>query len=225
MLVQVTGLTDSTDVEACLGVGVDHLGIVTGDTATPGGLPIEKSNELLAAIPDDHTTVALTRSESVETVLALANRVEPDILLVGADRMDLPPADLFDVREGLPEGMQLMRSIAVEGRGVVYPAMALDPIVDWLLLEPIEQAETQENPLMETDPWEICAEIVESVTTPCLLGGPLSPETVVERVQTVDPAGVSWSLETAGTEESVASEVLDAFVTTIWEGPSKQPSS
>lgn len=212
MIVQVSGLTHPETVNACLAANVDHLGVVIGQDDRPGTVSTERASSLLDPVPATQKGVAITSATDVEAVLDIERSVAPDILCVAADRMDLPPADLFDVREGLAEDTELMRSITVEGRGVVYPAMALDPLVEWLVLESSPgEDDDDEDASDRPHPWEVCAEIVEELGSPCLLGGDVTTENVEDAIEQVSPAGVALSVD-ADAESIFDAASVEAFV-------------
>ncbi len=211
MIVQVSPLVESGAVDACLEADVDHLVVPVATDDRPGSVSVDRATDLLATVPAGHTGVVSTTADDVDVVLEKARSIEPDVLCVAADRMELPPADLFDVREGLPAGTDLMRSITVEGRGVVYPAMALHSLVDWLVLESNPPDETEDHEFDRPHPWEVCADIVDELATPCILGGDVTPATVSEAIETVRPAGVALSLERGGAAP-VEAETIETFV-------------
>lgn len=213
VIVQIDSLTHADTVQTCRALTVDHIGVSVGDHELPGAVSMESAKEFIHALPDEQKSVACTNGTDVDTILDLANTLEPDILHVSTDRMDLPPADLFDIREEIPEGMELARSITVRDRGVVYPAMALDPIADWLLLDVREDGTQTGSSSDETDGWTISREIVESVTTSCILGGPhLTPANVTEAIETVRPAGVALGMHSLRDEGGTTDSQLRQFV-------------
>ncbi|MFB6112118.1 MAG: phosphoribosylanthranilate isomerase [Halobacteriaceae archaeon] len=211
MRVQIYSLTHPADVEACLSAGVDHLGVAAGDQDVPASISNERARELFALVPDHRTTVALTVATTVDAVVEYATAVDPDILHLCSDTWALDAAACRSVRAAIPEEMALMKAIDVADESAIEAAETFAPVADWLILDTATPDVSGVGASGETHDWTVSRRIVETVSTPVMLAGGLSPANVGDAIRTVSPAGVDSYTHTSRSEARKDHEAVRAF--------------
>lgn len=211
MLVQIYSLTHPDDVRTCLEAGVDHIGVAPADQDVPAAISNERARLLFDIIPPDRTSVALTVATDVDTVLAHARGVDPDILHVCSDTETIGVRDCATVRERLAPETELMKAIDVADSSAVDAAERFAPVVDWLILDTATPDVAGVGASGTTHDWTLSRKIVERVDTPVILAGGLSPENVARAVRDVRPAGVDSYSHTSRTEDRKDHDAVRAF--------------
>jgi phosphoribosylanthranilate isomerase len=209
--VQIYSLTHPDDVRACIEAGVDHIGVAPAEQDVPAAISNERARMLFDLIPEDRTTVALTVATDVDTVLAHARGVEPDILHVCSDTEAIGVVDCKQVRESLAPDTELMKAIDVADSSAVEAAQRFAPVVDWLILDTATPDVSGVGASGKTHDWNLSATIVDRVDTPVILAGGLSPENVARAVSEVRPAGVDSYSHTSRTETRKDHDAVRAF--------------
>lgn len=211
MRVQIYSLTHPADVRACLAAGVDHIGVAAANQDVPASISDERARALFDLVPEDRTTLALTVATDVETALEHAEGVDPDILHVCSATEALDVADCEEIRNRVPADTGLMKAIDVADRSAVDAAERFAAVVDWLILDTATPDVEGVGASGKTHDWSLSRSIVESVETPVMLAGGLSPENVGDAVSAVRPAGVDSYSHTSRTEERKDHEAVREF--------------
>lgn len=211
MRVQIYSLTHPDDVRACIEAGVDHIGVAPAEQDVPAAISNERARMLFDLIPPGRTTVALTVATDVDTVLAHAQGVEPDILHVCSATETIGVEDCKRIRDRLAPETQLMKAIDVADSSAVDAAQRFAPVADWLILDTATPEVAGVGASGETHDWSLSRDIVDSVDTPVMLAGGLSPTNVARAVREVRPAGVDSYSHTSRTEERKDHEAVRAF--------------
>jgi len=212
MIVQIYSLTHVDDVEVCARAGVDHVGVAAGDQDLPASISNEQADSIFAATPEDMKTVALTVATDVDEVLDYARDLSPDILHLCPEVDAMGVGEVREVREALPESIDVMRALDVVGEETVDAARELDEVCDWFLLDTATDAVEGIGASGETHDWSVSREVVAGTETPTVLAGGLSPGNVAEAVRTVRPAGVDSYSHTSRSERRKDPETVAAFV-------------
>ena len=130
----------------------------------------------------------------------LTCRTDPDdirsqVLAAGTDTVQLvdeiATAGLERLRVGLP-GVSLVQVVHVTGPEAIDRALAVDPLVDFVLLDSGKPGapEPTLGGTGDVHDWAISAEIVRAVDSPVYLAGGLDPDNVAEAIERVRPYGV-----------------------------------
>lgn len=212
MIVQIYSLTHSADVRSCVEAGVDHLGVAAGDQNVPASISNERARTLFREVPDGHKTVALSVHSDVDRIAEYARDVRPDVIHVCADTDAVDGTDLRELGRRLPDEMDLMRAIDVDGAASIDTALALDDVCDWFILDTVTADVQGIGASGETHDWSISRRIVEETETPVILAGGLAPGNVADAVREVDPAGVDSYTHTSRSERRKDAEAVRAFV-------------
>lgn len=126
---------------------------------------------------------------------AWARELRPSIVHLGASADLLSPADVAELKKGLP-GIQVMRSVPVSGPESIAIAQSYDGVADFILLDSYRALDNQIGALGVTHDWRISRSIVELVRTPVILAGGLGPDNVRDAIRVVRPAGVDSKTKT-----------------------------
>ncbi|MCY4732486.1 phosphoribosylanthranilate isomerase [Natronomonas gomsonensis] len=198
--VKVCGTTTHEDLDAVVEAGADAVGfIVDVSVDTPREIPAKRAVELARAAPPFVTTVLVTMPESPEETVELASRVQPDVVQVHGE---LTPGDLAFL------------SAKVHGDVVkaVSPksAPAYDTIADALLVDSLDADGA--GGTGETHDWERTRGLVETLDSPVVLAGGLTPDNVAEAVETVRPFGVDVASGVESGPGRKDADAVSAFV-------------
>lgn len=193
MIVQIYTAQSPDEAVALAGLGVDHVGVTIADRGLPGEVDLDTGREIVDALGDRATCVALTVETDPTAVQVFAAAVRPDILHLCGSTTEFPPSAVADLRAWLRRRrlpIQLMQAIAVDGLLAVGDARRFSHHVDWLLLDSVSDRVEGIGASGVVHDWRISRAIVEAVDVPVILAGGLGPDNVVEAIEAVRPAGV-----------------------------------
>lgn len=193
--VKVCGTTTREDLEMVVDAGADALGfIVDVSVDTPREISAKQAVELARAAPPFVTTVLVTMPKSPEETVELASRVQPDVVQVHGG---LTPGDLAFLSAKVHG--DVVKAVSPEN------APAYDTVADALLVDSLD--EDGAGGTGDTHDWERTRELVESLESPVVLAGGLTPDNVAEAVETVRPFGVDVA---SGVESGPGRKDVDA---------------
>jgi len=181
--VKVCGITAEADRDAAADAGADALGFVVDvPKETDRALAPGRAAELIADVPPFVTTVLVTMPADAERAVALHDRTGADVVQL---HNDLPPETVAQVREST--GARILKAISADGE----EAERYAPVADALLVDSRDASGA--GGTGEANDWETARTIRERVGVPLILAGGLTPETVGDAVQTVEPYAVDVS--------------------------------
>lgn len=194
--VKICGLTSEADVRLCTDAGADAVGFVTEyPVPVPWNIDRARARELAALTPPFVTTTAVVGGP-VETILAIADTVRPDLVQLHGD-------------ETVEEVEHICSALAKSGTKVVK-ALRIDIDTGKALFaveDPLEAAKilagtgisglavdskTAKRPAGTGIPldWRLVERISSSVPLPLILAGGLTIENVSEAIDRIRPYGV-----------------------------------
>ena len=185
MRVKICGLRSPADLAAALAAGADAVGFILGarhhteDEVTPA-----LAADLVAALPPFVSSVMVTHLQEAAPILAIARRVAPTTLQL---HDTIPAAEIQRLRAALP-GTKLIQAIHVVNANAISEALAIEPLVDALLLD--SRTADRIGGTGQPHDWGISRRIVERAAKPVLLAGGLRPDNLASALATVGPAGV-----------------------------------
>lgn len=179
--VKVCGLTREQDVHAAVDAGADAIGVIVDvPVDTPREVSVDHARNLIAAAPPFVTTVLVTMQNRPGRVIELVDAVDPDAVQLHGD---LPSGDVAYVRSKL--SARLIRAVSGDDPEAAHRH---DAVADTLLLD---------TPTVDgaggtgrTHDWERARDLTETLESPVILAGGLTPENVTEAVQTAEPYAV-----------------------------------
>jgi phosphoribosylanthranilate isomerase len=216
-VIQIYGVTTVEDGSLCAGVGVDHVGVAIDESGlAPDGVSVEEGCEILGALPDGTTRVALTFARDPDEIDAMLRAVHPDVLHISASLELVGVDQLKRLRRSNPE-VRMMRAVSVDGPDSVAVAREFEDVADLLLLDTKDTGATTIGATGRTHDWALSAEIVETVRIPVILAGGLFAGNVAEAIGRVRPWGVdSYTLTSVdGDLRRKDPEKVKAFVSAV----------
>jgi phosphoribosylanthranilate isomerase len=178
--VKICGVTSEADLRAAVESGADAVGVVADvPVDSPREVDATRAAELLDAAPPFVSTVLVTMPETPEVALELAGFVDPDVLQLHGD---LPPGDVAYVSANVAP--RVVQAVSVTDLN----AERYDGVADALLVDSAD--ESGAGGTGRTHDWDVTREFAESVDSPVVLAGGLTPDNVREAVDTVDPFAV-----------------------------------
>lgn len=176
--VKVCGTTTREDLDVVVAAGADAVGfIVDVSVDTPREVSAKRAVELARAAPPFVTTVLVTMPETPEGTVELASRVQPDVVQVHGE---LTPGDLAFLSAKVHG--DVVKAVSPEA------APAYDTVADALLVDSLDSEGA--GGTGETHDWQRTRDLVETLNSPVVLAGGLTPDNVAEAVETVRPFGV-----------------------------------
>lgn len=179
--VKVCGITQETDLRAAVDAGADAIGIICDvPVDTPRDVDPSVAAELAAETPPFVSTTLVLMPDSAARAVDLVRVVKPDVVQLHAE---------FDVEE-----LQFIRAetgckvVPVVDADDEERAHEYDDVADAILVD--SMSDSGAGGTGETHDWEQTRELVQSLSSPLILAGGLTPENVDEAVSTVDPFAV-----------------------------------
>jgi phosphoribosylanthranilate isomerase len=190
---KICGITNERDLAAAVDAGADAIGLIADVSVdTPRDVPIERAAELAAAAPPFVTTVLVTMPDSPAHAVELVERVNPDVLQLHGQ---VPVSDVAYVAANATA--RVLKTVdADDPDGARY-----DDVADALLVDSIDSEGA--GGTGETHDWDATREFADTVDSPVVLAGGLTPENVGDAVATVDPfaVDVASGVEASGGEK------------------------
>jgi len=177
---KVCGLTTEVDLRAAVDAGADAVGFIADvPVDTPREVSVEHAADLAVAAPPFVTTVLVTMPETPERAVELVERVNPDAVQLHGD---LPVEDVEYVAENTR--VAVLKTVDAEDpEGARY-----DDAADALLVDSVDSEGA--GGTGRTHDWDATREFADTVDSPVVLAGGLTPENVAGAAATVEPFAV-----------------------------------
>jgi phosphoribosylanthranilate isomerase len=207
MRVKICGVRCLVDQQVVLAAGADGVGFILGARhRTEDEVSPRLAAELVAALPPFVSSVMVTHLQEAATIVALALRVRPTTLQL---HDAIPPGEIEALRAALP-GTKLIQAIHVVNATAIAEAVALEPLVDALLLD--SRTTDRIGGTGQTHDWRISRRIVEACAKPVILAGGLTPANLASALTAVRPAGVDVNSGVENAAGEKEAERVRAFV-------------
>lgn len=200
---KICGITNRADLQAAVEAGTDAVGIISAvDVATTREVDRGTAAELVAAVPPFVTATLVSMPDDTETAVELVRAIQPDALqLHGGFDAD----DLGYIRA--ETGVKIIAAVDHENPD---RANALDGVADALLID--STTDGGAGGTGEPHDWEATADLADTLATPVILAGGLTPENVAKAIGVAAPFGVDVA---SGVERSEGSKDHTAVATFI----------
>ena len=189
MLVKICGITRLTDARHAVACGVDALGFVFWPES-PRHIPPERAVDIIATLPAHVTAVGVFVNESVDGIRVIVERTG-----IGAVQLHGDETPDYALALGWP----VWRAFTVERAEAMSSAWPPQTTVLVDAADPVRRGGTG----VKVD-WRRAAGIARAHRI--VLAGGLTPENVVEAIETVRPYGVDVS---SGVEDSPGVKNVD----------------
>ncbi|ERH01584.1 MAG: phosphoribosylanthranilate isomerase [Halonotius sp. J07HN6] len=201
--VKICGLTNRADLQAAVEAGADAIGVISSvNVATSREVDRSTAAELIAAIPPFVTATLVSMPDDTEHAVELVKTIRPDALQLHGE---FDADDLGYIRA--ETGVKLVAAVDHEN---TERANELDGVADALLVDSTTEAGA--GGTGETHDWAATADLAETLTTPVILAGGLTPDNVGEAVRVAAPFAVDVA---SGVERSEGSKDHTAVATFI----------
>ncbi|EMA65085.1 phosphoribosylanthranilate isomerase [Halorubrum kocurii] len=179
--VKICGLTRGADLRAAVDAGADAVGVISEiPVDSPREVDPATAAELLADVPPFVTATLVTMPESAERAVELLRTVTPDAVQLHGE---WTPDEIRYIRAETERKVLL----AVDADD---PARAeeFDAVADALVIDSTD--ESGAGGTGETHDWERAGDLAARLTSPVVLAGGLTADTVAEAVRAADPFAV-----------------------------------
>jgi phosphoribosylanthranilate isomerase len=198
--VKICGLTDRRDLDAVVAAGADAIGVtVDVPVETPREIDQDFASDLVAATPPFVTTVLVMMPETIEGAIGLAESVQPDAIQVHGG---LSPEDMSALSESTRS--RVIRAVSPED------AVRHDASADALLVDSLDEAGG--GGTGEAHDWDRTRDLVETLSSPVILAGGLTPKNVAEAVETVRPFAVDVASGVEARPGSKDHDAVESFI-------------
>jgi phosphoribosylanthranilate isomerase len=195
LLTQIYEVSTTEEARSVYAIGIDHIGILTGEGEFPRELLLETAASIAAAVRPPSKLSALFLTSDISLIEEWARRLRPAIVHLGAAPELLGPDDTASLKCKLT-GMLLMRSIPIVDEASIGIARSYEGVADSLLLDSHRASDRQIGALGVTHDWRLSRRIVETVKIPVILAGGLGSDNVADAIRAVRPAGVDSKTRT-----------------------------
>ncbi|MDZ5811884.1 phosphoribosylanthranilate isomerase [Halorubrum sp. AD140] len=179
--VKICGLTRGADLRAAVDAGADAVGVISEvPVDSPREVDPATAAELLADVPPFVTATLVTMPDSAERAVELVRTIGPDALQLHGEWT----ADEIRFIRAETERKVLLAVDAAD------PARAeeFDAVADALVVDSTDEAGA--GGTGETHDWEKAGDLAARLTSPVVLAGGLTADTVAEAVRVADPFAV-----------------------------------
>jgi phosphoribosylanthranilate isomerase len=198
--VKICGITSREDLEIVVEAGVDAVGfIVDVPVDTEREIDPKLAVELARATPPFVATVLVTMPDSPEATVELASRVQPDIVQIHGETT---PGDLAYLSANVHG--DVIKAVSPE------TASEYETVADALLIDSLD--ETGAGGTGTTHDWDRTGGLVERLAAPVVLAGGLTPDNVVEAIETVRPFAVDVASGVEGDPGRKDPESVSSFI-------------
>jgi phosphoribosylanthranilate isomerase len=195
MIVQIYEVRTPEEAGALARLGVDHIGVLVGNSVFPRELTADRASAVFAALPARAQRVALSLSADPAEIARVVEQTRPHIIHIGAAVELFSVGDTQALKAAFPD-VRIMRAIPIIDEASIECANDYRGIADFLLLDSHEPGDRQIGGLGRTHDWSISRRIVDQVGVPVILAGGLDADNVVAAIAAVRPAGVDSKTKT-----------------------------
>ncbi|PAU82640.1 N-(5'-phosphoribosyl)anthranilate isomerase [Halorubrum salipaludis] len=179
--VKICGLTDGADLRAAVDAGADAVGVISEvPVDSPREVDPATAAELLADVPPFVTATLVTMPESAERAVELLRMVTPDAVQLHGE---WTPDEIRYIRAETERKVLLAVDADDPGR-----AEEFDRVADALVIDSTD--ESGAGGTGETHDWGRAGDLADRLTSPVVLAGGLTADTVAEAVRVADPFAV-----------------------------------
>src|SRR6056297_1612144 len=179
--VKICGLTDPADLRAAIEAGADAVGIISSVSVdTPREVDRGAAAELVAEVPPFVTATLVTMPEDADHAVDLVRAIRPDVIQLHGE---FDADDIGYIRA--ETGIKVIPTIDDTD---TERAHELDEAADAILVD--STTDEGAGGTGETHDWEATGNLAESLRSPVILAGGLTPDNVAEAVRTAAPFAV-----------------------------------
>lgn len=191
--VKICGLTSATDRDLAVAAGADAVGFISGVSVdTPREISTETAASLTTTTVPFVSTVLVTMPDRASDALTQIERIGPDAVQVHGLSPDAVGA------------LSSETDVSVIAAVRAADSTNYDSVADALVIDSLD--DTGAGGTGETHDWERARGRIETLDSPVVLAGGLTPDNVGPAIETVSPYGVDVAsgVEQAGGKKDPA---------------------
>lgn len=186
--IKICCIQNKKEAFAAIEMGASALGLVSDMPSGIGPIPDERIAEIAAVVPPPIATFLLTSRTDAQQIIEHQQKVKTNTIQI-VDRLE--SGTYQDIRNALP-GIRVVQVIHVMNESAIDEAVGISNEVDAILLD-------SGNPHLKIKElggtgrvhnWRISCKIREAIDIPIFLAGGLTPGSVREAIETVEPFGI-----------------------------------
>ncbi len=179
--VKICGLTDPADLRAAIEAGADAVGVISSvSVETPRAVDRGTAAALVADVPPFVTATLVTMPENADHAVDLVRAIRPDAIQLHGE---FSAEDIGYIRA--ETGIKVIPAVDYTDSDRAHE---LDEAADAILVD--STREDGAGGTGETHDWEATGELAETLTSPVILAGGLTPDNVAEAVRVAAPFAV-----------------------------------
>lgn len=207
--VKICGITTEADRDLAITAGADALGFtVDVPVDTPREITPQTAADLIDGVPPFVTTVLVTMAETQTDIIELLDDTHADAAQIHGDH---PPDAVTEIRTA--SGRQVIKAVDTADEDAGAHAATADA----LLVDSTRAGGA--GGTGDTHDWTRTRSLRESIDTPVILAGGLTPENVTAAVQAVAPYGVDVASGVEHTGGRKDPDAVRSFVTNATAPP------
>ncbi len=181
--VKICGIASKEDALMAAGYGADAVGVINVKE-TPRYVDLETARKIFDVLPVFVSRVVVATPGSIGEALEIEETGADYIQLHGNESLDF----VRELRE--KSRLRIIKKISVDENCIIN-SERYSGIADAILLD--TQIKGMSGGTGKVHDWDISRRIVESINTPVILAGGLSPENVGSAIEKVKPYAVDTS--------------------------------
>jgi len=179
--VKICGLTDPADLRAAIEAGADAVGVISSvSVETAREVDRGTAAELVADVPPFVTATLVTMPEDADHAVDLVRAIRPDAIQLHGE---FSAEDIGYIRA--ETGIKVIPAVDYTDTDRAHE---LDEAADAILVD--STREDGAGGTGEPHDWEATGELSETLTSPVVLAGGLTPDNVAEAVRVAAPFAV-----------------------------------
>lgn len=205
---KICGITSIEEARQVAAAGADMLGFHISLEHSRNPITPQKSQEIIAALPEGVASVMVTTEVDPQKIVALAKEAGVSAVQLHGD---VDPAGIHAIKTALPY-LKAYKVINVGDVGALLEAERYEGAADAILLDSAISPEGQRGGTGKTHDWKISRSIVESQRIPVILAGGLNAENVADAIRTVHPYAVDVNSGVSNPDGTKNIEKVQAFI-------------
>ncbi|MFC6721693.1 phosphoribosylanthranilate isomerase [Halobacteriaceae bacterium SHR40] len=187
--VKICGITSAEDRDCAVQAGADAVGFISQvPVDSPREITPEQVSELVAGVPPFVTSVLVTMPDTVEAAVDLGEQTRADAIQIHGT---LTPEEIEELQERI--SIPVIVAVDIDEEAIEAYADAASALL-------VDSTDADGGGgTGRTHDWGRSRELHESIDSPLILAGGLTPENVAEAVGTVEPFAVDTA---SGVEQS-----------------------
>jgi phosphoribosylanthranilate isomerase len=207
--VKICGIKRKEDALAAIRYGADAIGLLVGKKYPSDDFIDETTaKNIVESLPPLCSSVLVTHLTDTKTVIELAVFTRVTTIQLHGDSS---PADAQKIKTALPY-VKLYKAVHIIDESSIDHAKQFLDSVDAILADTVNTATGQVGGTGLTHDWSVSKNLVAAFNKPVILSGGLTPDNVVNAIETVMPYGVDVNSGTQGADGYKDTTKLRLFI-------------